>query len=171
MQLAKLEQALVDVNYTLDWIDANANSYNQQFLQLTGGAVDTLPNLIPSGIAPLEKPEENPAVKQLTEIFAKYKPDVTLTQPMVNAWSAWMLFSQSARDCGSELTRTCVLANAKKVTEWTAGGLHAPTDPSSKDPRQVCWVAEQASSEGGPRSTRAPTRASTTARTPGRAYW
>jgi ABC-type branched-subunit amino acid transport system substrate-binding protein len=147
-QLAKLEQSLGDINYQLDWIDANANSYNKEFLELTGASLDSLNNVVPSGIAPLEKPEDNPSVKQLTEIMAKYKPGVTLTQPMVNAWSAWLLFSQSARDCGAGLTRKCVLEKAGTVTEWTAGGLHAPTNPASKDPRQVCFIVEQASSEG-----------------------
>jgi hypothetical protein len=44
----------------------------------------------------------------------------------VNSFSAWLLFAQSARDCGARLTRTCVVAKGESASSWTGGGLTAP---------------------------------------------
>ncbi len=42
-----------------------------------------------------------------------------------------MLFAQAAKECGNDLTRKCVYDNAKKVTDWTGGGLHSKQNPST----------------------------------------
>jgi hypothetical protein len=48
------------------------------------------------------------------------------------------LFSVAANSCAEKndgvIDRTCVLEEAAAVDEWTAGGLHVPTDPGSEDP-------------------------------------
>jgi hypothetical protein len=41
------------------------------------------------------------------------------------------LFAKLAKECdtANNLTRTCILEGAAKVTEWSGGGLHAPSNP------------------------------------------
>ncbi len=43
--------------------------------------------------------------------------------------SSFLLWAQVAKDCGSELTRQCMVDGLSQVTAWTAGGLHAESNP------------------------------------------
>ena len=147
-QLSKLEQSLTDIGFTPEWIDANSNSYNQQFLKLTSGLVGKQTNFAPLQIFPLEQAADNEATQQLLDVYKEYAPDVTLTGPAVQAFSAWLLFAQSAAGCGDDLTRSCVYDAAMKVTEWDGGGLHATTNPSDSTDRTVCFHAVTATAAG-----------------------
>ena len=87
-------------------------------------------------------------MQQYLDLFAKYKPDAkTKAYLGLQSWSAWLLFAQAARDCGSHLTRTCVYDNAKKVHDWTGGGLHAQTDPGANT-GAGCFVVLKATPQG-----------------------
>lgn len=58
--------------------------------------------------------------------------------------SALALFATAADTCldidSNVLERECVLAQAKKVTAWTAGGAHAATNPSTNTPTSCMLV-------------------------------
>ncbi|AVV46020.1 hypothetical protein C6376_36305 [Streptomyces sp. P3] len=145
--LAKLEQALTGIGYTPDWIDANSNAYGPAFPQLAGAALGTQHNYAELlGTAPLESAGDNPAVQQVIDLFEKYAPGRQVTYPALRAFSAWLLFATAARDC-AELTRTCVYENAMKNTAFTAGGLQAPFDLTSKEPPK-CYVIVEATAKG-----------------------
>ncbi|KUN80772.1 ABC transporter substrate-binding protein [Streptomyces griseoruber] len=145
--LAKLEQALTSIGYAPDWTDANNNAYGPAFLQLAGPALAKQHNYAElAATAPLESAADNPATQQVVDLFRKYAPDKQITYPVLRAFSAWLLFAVSARDC-AELTRRCVYDNALKQTAWTAGGLQAPFDLSSKEPTR-CYSVVVATAEG-----------------------
>ncbi|MDQ0963340.1 ABC-type branched-subunit amino acid transport system substrate-binding protein [Streptomyces sp. B4I13] len=145
--LAKLEQALTGIGYTPDWIDANSNAYGPAFPQLAGAALGTQHNYAELlGTAPLESAADNPAVQQVIDLFEKYAPGKQVTYPALRAFSAWLLFATAARDC-AELTRTCVYENAMKNTAFTAGGLQAAFDLTSKEPPK-CYVIVEATAKG-----------------------
>jgi len=42
----------------------------------------------------------------------------------------------------NDLTRDCILKGAQEVTEWTGGGLHAPTSPATNEGAE-CFVVLQ----------------------------
>ena len=48
--------------------------------------------------------------------------------------SAFLLWAQGAKECGSNLTSQCVIDNLRKVTSWTGGGLHSTTNPGGNLP-------------------------------------
>lgn len=145
--LAKLEQALTGIGYSPDWIDANSNSYGPAFPQLAGAALGKQHNYAELfATAPLESAADNPAVRQLTGLFEKYAPGKQLTYPALRAFSAWLLFATAARDC-AEITRKCVYENAMKNTDFTAGGLQAPFDLTSKEPPR-CYSIVEATAKG-----------------------
>jgi ABC-type branched-subunit amino acid transport system substrate-binding protein len=147
--LAKLEQVLTGIGYKLDWIDANSNAYGPAFLQLAANSVASQNNYADlSGVYPLEKADDNPATKQLVDLFAKYAPDAHVTLPAVRGFAAWLLFAKSAKACGDDLTRKCVYENALKEKKWTGGGLTAPADLSNQDGPQKCFNIEKATSKG-----------------------
>src|SRR5690606_9781933 len=148
--LTKLEEALTGLDYRLDWLDANSNSYKQAFLDNAGPSLVAQNNFADlAGTAPLDAADRVPAVAQLQELFARYKPDSPITYQVLRAFPAWLLFAKSATACGDELTRRCVFEHARAETAWTGGGLQAPVDlsrPRSEQPR--CFNVQQATPEG-----------------------
>lgn len=149
VSLAKLEQVLTNIDYKLDWIDSNSNSYGSSFLQVAGPALAAQNNLADlGGVFPLENAAQNPATQQVVDLFKKYAPDKEVTLQVVRAFVAWTLFAKSAASCGDDLTRKCVYEAAQKETAWTGGGLQAPLDLSQPDAPAKCFNVEKATPEG-----------------------
>ena len=147
--LAKLELALTNIGYKLDWIDANTYSYGPAFLQLAGKAIGFQNNLADlGGVHPLETASQNPATQQLIDLFKKYAPDAQVSLAAVRSFAAFLLFAKAASSCGDGLTRKCVYEAGLKETSWDAGGLMAPIDLSKKDAPMECFNVEQATPEG-----------------------
>ncbi|WP_174183726.1 ABC transporter substrate-binding protein [Nocardia barduliensis] len=148
--LAKLQDVLTSMNYKLDWIDANANSYNQSFLDVTKSSLATQNNYADlSGTAPLDAAAQVPAVQQLKDLFEQYAPSSAITFQVLRAFQSWLLFAKSAGSCGDNLTRACVYNAAHKETAWTGGGLQAPVDLSRPMAEQTrCFNVQQATPEG-----------------------
>jgi Periplasmic binding protein len=148
-QLAALEQAMDNIGYHPEWIDANTNSYGTDFISLLGKAATEQTNYAPlPAVYPIEKAADNPATEQLVKLFAQYAPGQPLTLQDVQAWSAWLIFARSAETCGSALTRLCVYDAGLKFTDWTGGGLTAPVDLSNTDAPPTCFDVEQATTAG-----------------------
>jgi Periplasmic binding protein len=148
-QLVKLEAVLTSMNYKLDWIDANSNSYLPGYIQLLGRSASFQNNVADlSGTYPLEKATSNLADRQLLALFARYDAQGSVTLPVVRAFSAWLLFAKAASACGDSLTRKCLYDAALAQTAWTAGGLQAPADLSSATAPVKCFNVEQATAQG-----------------------
>jgi ABC-type branched-subunit amino acid transport system substrate-binding protein len=47
----------------------------------------------------------------------------------VQGWSAGLLFATAAKNLGSDLTRTALLEELRKIKEWDGHGIHAPANP------------------------------------------
>ncbi|MEO9140518.1 MAG: branched-chain amino acid ABC transporter substrate-binding protein, partial [Jatrophihabitans sp.] len=47
------------------------------------------------------------------------------------ATSSFLLWATAANDCGSTLTRQCMVDKLSAVHDWTGGGLHGKTDPGA----------------------------------------
>jgi ABC-type branched-subunit amino acid transport system substrate-binding protein len=147
--LVALEQALDNIGYKLDWIDANSSAYETSFSQIAGKALSVQHNYadLPA-VYPLEKAADNPATAQLVKLFAQYAPGQSVTLQDVQAWSAWLIFAVAAESCGSDLTRSCVYQAALKQTDWTGGGLTGPADMAKQDSAPTCFNIEQATPAG-----------------------
>lgn len=144
--LAKLEQAMADASYSVDWIRTPPNHNDRSLIDVAGAALKN--TYVWSSFAPFEDAKNNPALQKYLDLFAKYAPDAkTKAYLGLQSWSAWLLFAQAARDCGSKLTRTCVFDNLKQTHEWTGGDLHARTDPG-KNTGSGCFLLLQATPQG-----------------------
>ncbi|MGZ4689000.1 MAG: ABC transporter substrate-binding protein [Acidimicrobiia bacterium] len=144
--LAKLEIAMASANYSVDWIRTPPNHNDRTLTDIAGAALKN--TYVWTGFVPFEDAAKNPALKKYLDLFAKYKPGAkTKAYLGLQSWSAWLLFAQAARECGSDLTRTCVYNHAKKIHTWTGGGLHATTDPGANKP-SGCFVLLQATPRG-----------------------
>jgi hypothetical protein len=146
--LVALEQALDNLGYHLDWIDANSNAYSASFISLAGKALTDQNNYADlAGVWPLEKPG-NAAEQQLTSLYKQYAPGQPITLQGLQAFSMWLQFAVSAETCGADLTRACVYDAAVKQTAWTGGGLTAPVNESQPLGPPSCFNIEQATSGG-----------------------
>jgi ABC-type branched-subunit amino acid transport system substrate-binding protein len=126
---AQLQQAMAEQDYQPAVTLQDTNLYDPEYLEAAGDAAEG--TYLRSAFVPFEEADQEPAVAEYVEMVEAVDGKVALLG--AQSVSAWLLFAQSARDCDLEgdLTRTCVLERAASVTEWDAGGLHAPTDPST----------------------------------------
>jgi hypothetical protein len=148
-QLAALELTLTNMNYKLDWIDANSNAYGAPFVQAAGKSLSFQHNYADIwAVYPLEKAESTPATQQVIDLYGKYAPGQAPTLQALQAFSAWLIFAASAETCGSNLTRSCVYNAAVKQTAWTGGGLTAPVNLAQPDSPPKCFDIEQATPNG-----------------------
>jgi hypothetical protein len=148
-QLAALELTLTNMNYKLDWIDANSNAYGAPFVQAAGKSLSFQHNYADIwAVYPLEQAESNPATQQVIDLYGKYAPGQAPTLQALQAFSAWLIFAASAETCGSNLTRSCVYNAAVKQTAWTGGGLTAPVNLAQPDSPPKCFDIEQATPNG-----------------------
>jgi ABC-type branched-subunit amino acid transport system substrate-binding protein len=83
---------------------------------------------------PLEQADQVPAVKKFKDIVTADGGDVN--QLGEQAASSFLLWATAAKACGSTLTTQCMINELSKVHSWTAGGLHAATDPGANLPPQ-----------------------------------
>lgn len=133
--LEALQRTEADKKYVFEstWYSDTVSKWNAQ-----SGALDGMVSSLV--FQPLENADVVPAVKDYTDLVngAGAKPSVLGMQ----AVSAFLLWADVAKDCGSELTRDCMVDGLSKVHEWTGGGLHAPTDPGANEPAHCALVVE-----------------------------
>ena len=128
--LAALYKSMADVGYFPKYTVVSPSYYDTK-LTAEGGTALQGDVLLSSYTVPFELADQYPATKQYIDILTKYANGAKPKQLGVNALSGWLLFAESAKACGSNLTRTCVVQNAEAMHNWTAGGLDAPTQPGN----------------------------------------
>lgn len=144
--MAKLLQAIADIDYELDWAVVGANHLDAKFVEVGGAAVHDV--YMYSAVVPFFQADENPATQQYGDLFEQYLPDGKGDALLgINSFSAWLLFATAVKSCGSEVTRSCVFEAAAETTSWTGGGLHAETDPSSGQGSR-CGIVVEATPDG-----------------------
>jgi hypothetical protein len=144
--LAKLLQELDDIGYQLDWVTADANHVDSKLIETGGAAVKKV--YIAGAVVPYSLAKDNPATQQYLDLFEEYLPDGRSQAYLgYQGFSAWLLFAQAVKECGAEVTRKCVWEKASSVTEWTGGGLHAPTNPKESSAAE-CVILTEATADG-----------------------
>jgi hypothetical protein len=141
----QLLEAMEAVGYHPQLTLVNANFYDTNYLATSGAISDN--TIIRTQFLPFELASENPATADYLELMERYNPDGKVALLGAQALSSYLLFALSASACGAELTRTCLLEQAGSVTEWSAGGLHAPQDPSTSTPSS-CVVFLEVTPDG-----------------------
>jgi hypothetical protein len=104
---------------------------------------------VEAGIAPFELADQHPATRQYIDLLQHYVHGAKPKALGVNAFSAWLLFAESAKACGSTLTRQCLIDHAAATKDWTAGGLHAADQPgNATQTGGTCFVLLKATPTG-----------------------
>ena len=98
---------------------------------------------------PFELAGTYPATKQYIEIMKTEDPGGKIASLGLNAWDSWLLFATAARDCGSNLTRACLLDKAGAHTDWTGGGLKGLVSTSTVNQHMTdCYMIIKATATG-----------------------
>jgi ABC-type branched-subunit amino acid transport system substrate-binding protein len=129
---ALLLQAMEEVGYRPEVMAMEANFYDPGWIEAAGPAADGV--FVRTVFWPFEEADQNPATQLYIDNVNAI--DGKVASLGAQSTSAWLLFATAARDCDldNDLTRSCVLEHAASVTDWTGGGLHAPTNPGSNEP-------------------------------------
>lgn len=136
--LGQLLIELDNIGYYPKYIVLNANFYDTNFLETSAEVAQNL--TVRLQFTPLELADENPATADYLTLLEEFNPDGKAALLGMQALSSLLLFAQSAAACGADLTRECVLEQARTVTEWTGGGLHAPQNPAEDVPSS-CFLS------------------------------
>jgi ABC-type branched-subunit amino acid transport system substrate-binding protein len=94
-----------------------------------GGAADNV-YVRMTGV-PFEFADQVPAVKQYMSLVTKSHGLIGLLGEQ--SASSFLLWATAVKSCGSAVTAKCVLDASAKQQDWTAGGLHIPTDPGANN--------------------------------------
>ncbi|GAA2581474.1 ABC transporter substrate-binding protein [Dactylosporangium fulvum] len=135
--VAGLQQAMATQNWYPDIQISPPQLYDATYLTLAGKVAKNHYVYIPT--TPFETADTVPAVAQFLKILKEHAPKAKLTFFSSTAFSSWLLFAQSVKACGSQVTRACVMTEVGKVKNWTGGGLQGEITPSENKTSE-CWI-------------------------------
>jgi ABC-type branched-subunit amino acid transport system substrate-binding protein len=140
-------RSMTDVGWTPDVMPLGVQNYSKGTLELAkeGSLPETYVSLT---YWPFEAADENPTLQQaiaLIEAGGDLEPSFAHLQSL----SAWLLWAEAAKACGSQLTGECVIREAGSKTGWTGGGIIAPVD-TSVGPGVIseCFTLVRATADG-----------------------
>ncbi|RVW10186.1 hypothetical protein EGT67_08240 [Prescottella agglutinans] len=82
--------------------------------------------------------DDNEAVAQYKELVTAKGGKTALLG--MQSTSSFLLWATAAKECGSDLTRQCMIDELSKIHDWDGGGLHAASDPGKNIPAQCGLV-------------------------------
>jgi ABC-type branched-subunit amino acid transport system substrate-binding protein len=150
-QTAAIYRTMSDIGYFPKYTVLSVNHYDPKLTTQGGAAINGSQGglFVNTFMVPFESADQNPPTKQYIGLLQQYAKGAKPKALGVNGFSAWLLFAESAKACGSNLTRSCVMDHAAATHEWTGGGLHAPTQPgNATTSMSQCFVLMKASNSG-----------------------
>jgi ABC-type branched-subunit amino acid transport system substrate-binding protein len=137
MQAAAVNELELITALEANYYDENCANANAD------GAMDG--SYIKMVFIPFEEADANKATQDYIDIVTGTGGGISLLG--MQATSAFLLWAQAAKDCGADLTRQCILDTIATYEEWTAGGLHAPSNPASNDPVECGMLVQLVGTE------------------------
>ncbi len=141
--------AMNDTGFSPQWVLFGQQFYSEKAVDAAKAAPQLPDTYVNLGHLPFELADKYPVVKQLKDILdadpGKTSPDAF----SMYAFDAWLLWAQSATQCGTDLTQECVLQKAGARTGWDAGGLFAPlSKPLTEQQITDCWLMVRLTKSG-----------------------
>jgi ABC-type branched-subunit amino acid transport system substrate-binding protein len=144
-------KSMADVGYFPKYVLLNGNNYDPSLISLSGSTLNSFTGgvYLNSTIIPFELADQYPATKKYIDLLTQYAGGAKPKLLGIYSMSAWLMWAQAAKSCGSTLTRDCVMAAAATVKNWTGGGLHSPQNPGNATaPGSMCFVLMKATPSG-----------------------
>lgn len=136
-EIVPLLAAMQQQDYKPKVIELETNFYNSKFPKDAGATADG--TFVRLTAWPFEEADKNPAMQQYLQALKAAVPDAEPELLGVQAWSAGLLFATAAKATGSNLTRTTLFDELKKIHKWNGGGLQGTSDPGSSTP-STCFI-------------------------------
>ena len=141
---AGIEQAMATLGWYPDLQISPPQLYDETTLQLAGKTIKNYYTYIPT--TPFEAASDVPAVQQYLDLLKQYAPQAKKTFFGATAFSAWLLFAEGVKSCGSNVTRKCIADYVATQTQWTGGGLQGPINPAANKAPQ-CFIVMKVESD------------------------
>ncbi|WP_370249077.1 ABC transporter substrate-binding protein [Nocardioides sp.] len=132
----KMRQAMQQQNFTPKLYIRDPTDYNPDFVATGGSAVEG--TVVYMNFVPFEEANKNAETGLYTSWLQQAKPGADPLFFGVFAWSAGRLFVDLANKLGGKLSRETLIAELRKVKDWTANDLHSPQPVGSKQTGE-CW--------------------------------
>src|SRR3546814_5706802 len=128
-----------------DVILLSANFYDALFQEAGAELAGNL--FIQSQFHPLELADDEKATQDYLDLMEQHNPSGKIALLGQQGLSSWLLFARAATACGSDLTAECLIDEARAMTGWEAGGLHAPQTPGNVTPSDCYLLLDLRSEE------------------------
>jgi ABC-type branched-subunit amino acid transport system substrate-binding protein len=135
--LAAFLQAAGEQDYQPPIVIGSSTIFTDELVTEAGDAADGTYSY--TNVVPFDEAADSSATARYIELLDEYADGAEPALLGAASMSAWLLWATAAEACGSDLTRACVAEQIGETTEWTAGGLHAPSDPAAGT-SPVCYV-------------------------------
>ena len=128
--LAQMLRSMQDIDYRPEVVVLETNHYADVLINQAGDAAEGA--VARTAFVPLDERDRSPALDDYLTMMATHNPDGKIANLALQSTSSFLLFATAAKACieanDGVLDRECVLAEVSTITEWTAGGLHAPSN-------------------------------------------
>lgn len=140
---ARIKRAADSQNFRPVWIVQVA--YDQSFITFMGGP-EAAEGVEGANLFSLyfgdDEAKRVPEVALYQQWMKRNNPKANLDVFSMYGWTSAKLFVQALKDAGPKATRAGLLASLKKVRDYDADGMLAPSGPASKRPA-TCYVLWQ----------------------------
>lgn len=131
--MISLDKAFDAEGWRPRYVTMHPNMYDTRYLEEGSDTIGDV--LIRTTFFPIDLAEENPATEDYLTLLAEHgsgkgKPAMLGQQSL----SSWLLFAHAVKECGTDVTRECVVEAGNSVTDWTGGGLHGSSNPAENEP-------------------------------------
>lgn len=130
--MVALQSAMQTEGWYPDYTVLQPNYIEQKFME-EGASTFSDSTYARSAFPTFEMADEVPAMQDFLDLMERYNPEGKVAFLGAQALSALLLFATAANECGSDLSRRCVLDQAAAVEDWTAGGLHSRQTPGNTE--------------------------------------
>ena len=124
-EAVRLAQAMQQQGFKPDMFLLDPTGYSSDYVQSGGSAVDGTVVYLDSALFQDAGSNQEMAT-YITWLHRVAGSDAQPSYFGIYAWSAMLLFAQTAEKIGPDLTRAKLLAALKQVDNWTGNGLHSP---------------------------------------------
>lgn len=135
-EAVRLAKAMQSASFKPDVFLLDPTSYDQQFVQTGGNAVDGAFVFI--DFTPFEEMRTNKELQLYESWLQQVAPGAQPSYFGLFAWSASRLFAEQAAALGGRLSRAALVSRIRGVNAWTSNGLHAPQPVGPKQTSR-CW--------------------------------
>ncbi|MBU1800860.1 MAG: ABC transporter substrate-binding protein, partial [Actinobacteria bacterium] len=135
-QFARLAQTMQQQGFKPELLLLDPTAYSKQYTDPTGSAA--VGTTVFTNFVPFEEASTNRELSLYLSYLEQSSPGAAPGFFGLFAWSSAKLFVEQATQLGGDLDRASLIAAMRKVSDWTAEGMHAPMPVGSKKITD-CW--------------------------------